>query len=165
MWVLGPPPERHIIFILRHSCLIHPPHLTRVFRPSSRGQIISFACIWLIIASRLALTSHVIKSVHQNSHTTLLTFVWEPPQFACLCRNNKHASAMIYIVHVLVCLRAICSIHTTRMTFGPLSIVPTWGNHQFPLDWLTIPKFLLSSFLTPKIMKRLSSALASFPAH
>ena len=37
------------------------------------------------------------------------------------------------------------------------------GHHLFHRNRLTIPKFLLSSFLTPKRMKRSSSIAASFP--
>ena len=137
----------------------------RVPRLSSIGQIISFACIWHIDATGLALTSHVVNSVHCISHIALLTSVREPPWFACLYHTDSCAFVMIYPMHVFVCLRATCSIHTARMTFGPLSTVPTWGHHQCLLDWLTILEFLLSSFLTPKRMKRLPSAATSFPTH
>ena len=74
MWVFGPPPIKGYHFlvlfcILTHSCLFYPPHLMRTSGPLSRKQIISFACIWHISAPRLALTSHVVKSIHRNSHT------------------------------------------------------------------------------------------------
>ena len=115
------------LWFLKHRCLLHPPHLMRISRISSGRWIISLAWIWHITPSRLALTSHVVNSIHHNSHTTLLTSIREPPRFACLCRTDSHASTAIYPVHVLVCLRAIYSVHTARMTFGPLSIVPTWG--------------------------------------
>ena len=168
MQVFGPPPVKGYHFlvlfcILTCSCLLHPPHLMWTSGPFSPKQFIFLVCIWHISAPRLALTSHVVKSIHHNSHTTLLTSVWEPPRFVCLYYTELRASSMIYPIHVLVCSRATCSIHTTWMTFGPLSIVPTWGYLQCPLNRLNIPKFLLSSFLTPKRMKRLPSGAASFP--
>ena len=116
-----------LIFILAHSSLICPPHLMQVLGPSSRGWIVSFACIWHITASGLALTSHVVNFVLHKSHMTLLTSIQEPHQFACLCCTNSCAFATIYPVHVLVCLRATCFIHIAWMTFGPLSTIPTWG--------------------------------------
>ena len=112
---------------LTHSCLLYPPHLTRTFGPLSTKQFIFLVHIWHITIPGLALTSHVVKSVHHNSHIALLTSVQEPPRFACLCRTDSWASAAIYPVHGLVCLRAFCSIHTIWMTFRPLSSVSTGG--------------------------------------
>ena len=105
--------EHHFYFL---SCLLRPPHLMRISEPSSRRKIISFACIWHIIASGLALTSHVVKSIH-----TWLS--WHLSE----SHLDLRASAVIYPMHVLVCLRASCSFHTVRMTFRTLSIIPTWG--------------------------------------
>ena len=114
--------------ILTHSCLLHPPHLTRISGPLSTKRFIFLACILHISASRLALTSHVVKSIYHNTHThTLLTSVQEPPRFACLYRTDSQSSTVIYPTHVLVCLRSFCFVHTARMTFGPLSTVPTGG--------------------------------------
>ena len=119
--------RKNIIFILAYGCLLHPPHLMWISGPSSERWIIYFAWIWHITTSRLSLASDVVKFIHHNSHTTLLTSVREPPRFACLCSTDSRASAATYPVHVLVCLRATCSIHTAWMTFGPLSTVLTWG--------------------------------------
>ena len=128
-------------------------------------KTVYFSCMYLAYkCPELALTSHVVKSVHCKSHTAFLTSVREPPQFVCLYYTDLCASAMICPMHVFVCSRATCYIHTTRMTFGPLSIAPTWGHHQCPLDRLTILEFLLISFLTPKRMKILSSIVASLLA-
>ena len=87
----------------------------RISRQLSKKWFISLPCIWHITAPWLALTSHVVKSIHRNSHTTLLTFVWETPWFVCLYHTDSRASTTIYPVHVLVCLRATCSIHTAWM--------------------------------------------------
>ena len=131
MWYFGPPPikECHFLLlfcILTLSCLFYPPHLTRTSGPLSTKWFLFLACIWHISAPGLVLTLHVVKFVHRNTHThTLLTSVWEPPWFACLYCTLSQASATIYPTQVLVCLRAFCSIHTTWMTFGSLSTVPT----------------------------------------
>ena len=135
-----------------------------ISEPSSGGRIISFADIWHITAFGLALTSHVVKSVHRNSHTALLTSVRDPPWFACLYRTDLDASVTFYPMHVLVCLRVTYSIHTAWMTFGPLSTVPTWGTACATANRLTILEFLLRYFLTSKRMKRLLSTTTSFPA-
>ena len=125
MWDSGPSPQKAHHFISTYNCLICPPHLTRVSGPSPGAWIIYFACIQHITTSGLALTSHVVKSIHHNSHTALLTSVREPPQFLCIYHIDSRASPVIYPMHVLVCLRATCSIHTTRITFRPLSSIPT----------------------------------------
>ena len=132
MQVFGPPPIKGYHFsvlfcILTHSCLFYPLHLTRTSRPLSTKWFIFLACIWHRTSLGITLTSHVVKSIHRNSHTALLTFIREPPQFACLCRTESCAFVAIYLVYVLVCLRAIYSIHTMRITFGPLSTSPTKG--------------------------------------
>ena len=127
MWESRPSPRNAHHFISAYNCLIHPSQLTQVSRPLHGGWIISFACIWCITTFRIALTSHVVNSILHNSHMTLLTSIREPPQFVCLCRIDSRASAAIYPVHVLVCLRATCSIHAMWMTFGPLSTIPIWG--------------------------------------
>ena len=121
---------------LTHSCLLYPLHLMRTFGPLSTKQFIFIACIWQISAPELVLTLHVVNSVHHNSHTTLLTSVWESPLFACLCRTESRASVVIYPMHVLVCLRATCSIHTVQMTFGPLSTILTRGTtYATTISW------------------------------
>ena len=124
MRVLGPPPikERHFYF---YHIAIYFIHHTLCGSLDHCSEDDSF--LLHITASRLALTSHVVKSTHHNSHMTLLTSVREPPWFACLYCIDSCASTTIYLMHVLVCLRAICSIHTARMTFGPLSTILTWG--------------------------------------
>ena len=114
-------------FVSAYNCQIRPAYLMWVSRPPLGGWIIYFACIWHINSSRLACSPYVVNYSHHNSHTTLLTSVREPPQFACLCRTDSCASVTIYPVHVLVCLRATCSIHAAWMTFGPLSTILTWG--------------------------------------
>ena len=130
MRVFGPPPVKDwnftFIFCI-YDCLFSL-HLKRTSGPSSTKPFLLLPCIRHICVHGLALTSHVVKSVHRNTHThTLLTSIREPTQFACLCRTISQAFAAIYPTHVLVCLRAFFYIHTTWMTFGPLSIISTWG--------------------------------------
>ena len=125
-----------IFVFLTHSYLFHPPHLMQTSIPLSTKQFLFLACIWHINAPGLALTSHVVKFIHWNSHIALLTSVQEPPWLACLCRTYSRSSTAIYPMHVLVCLRAFCSIHTMWMTFGPLFTVPTWGTARATtVDW------------------------------
>ena len=143
MQILGPPLVRNIIFIfVTYSCLLHPPHLMRIYKPSSKRWIISFACIWHIIASRLALTSHVFKSIHHNSHTSLLTSIREPPRFACLCRDLSRACIGMFESHLL-CPYYADDLWTTVHH-------PDMGHRLCHCNQLTILEFLLSSFLTPK---------------
>ena len=87
--------------LLTDSYLLCPPHLLRISEPSSRRQIISVSCIWHITASGLALTSHVVNSIYHNSHTTLMTSVQEPPQFACLCHDLSRACIGMFKSHLL----------------------------------------------------------------
>ena len=119
--------------------------------------IISLACIWHIIAPVLALTSHVVKSVHHNSHTALLTSVREPPQFACLCYDLSHACIGMFKIHLL-CPYYVDDLWTTVHHLD-------MGHRLCHRNRLTILEFLLSSFLIPKRMKRWPSAVASFLAH
>ena len=68
------------------------------------------------------------SSSSTTTHThALLTSVREPPRFACLCHTVLQASAAIYPTHVLVCLRAFCSIHIVWMTFAPMSTILKLG--------------------------------------
>ena len=69
-----PPPVKDCNFsfyfaFLTHSCLFHSPHLTWTTGPLSTKQFIFLARIWHINASGLVLTSHVVKSIHINTHT------------------------------------------------------------------------------------------------
>ena len=122
MRVFRPPPVKghFFYFLLAHTSVLLPLHLMWISGPLSKKWIISLTCILHITPPRLALTSHVVKSIHHNSHIALLTFVRDPPWFACLCHTDSRASAAIYPMHVLVCLRATFSILTTRLTYGPL---------------------------------------------
>ena len=130
--VLKPPPVKDCNFsfyfvFLAYSRLFHSPHLTRTSGPLSRKQFLFLACIWHINALGIALTSHVVKSIHRNTHTcspdlcprATLVCVALSHRLASLCRDLS--------THVLVCLNTLCSVHTAWMTFGPLSTVSTWG--------------------------------------
>ena len=78
-------------------------------------------------------------------------------QLVCLCCNLSHACIGMSKSHMLnpYCMYDLCTtVH-----------YPDMGHHLCHHNWLTILEFLLSSFLTPKRMKRWSSAAASFPAH
>ena len=101
----------------------------------------------------------------------------ELPRFLCYHVNQT--------VYVLASSWASHSIHTTnlalfyhhppsrkeaRSVFHYYSCYSSsqhhlcWYIEKFLLAWLTITEFLLSSFMTPKRMKILSSTLASFHA-
>ena len=140
--VLGPPPIKDcsfsfyfILFLTHRLSFLFTAAYTDLW--TTVHKMISFlACIWHINASVHILTSHVVQSVHRSTHThALLTSVREPPWFACLCRTDSQASAVIYPMHVLVCFRAFCFVYTTWMNFGPLSTVPTWGTTCATIDW------------------------------
>ena len=104
MRFLGPPPikECHFSFyfcILTHSCLPHSPHLTQTFGPLSTKQFTFLVCIWHITSPGLALTSHVVKSVHRNTHArspdlcSRATSICVPlsHQVTRLCHDLSHA--------------------------------------------------------------------------
>ena len=136
----GHRPLRNVIFsfcfvFLTHSCVFYSPHLTQTSGPLSTKRFLFLACIWHISAPRLALTSHVVSSIHHNTHTCSPDLNLRPPQFSCLYHTDLQASATIYPTHVLVCLRSFCYIHTAWMTFGPLSTVPTWGTACAMISW------------------------------
>ena len=131
MWIFGPSPVNECNFSFYFVFLTH--RLSFLFTApyaniwtTVHKMIYFLARIWHISSPRLALTSHVVKFIHRHTHThTLLTSVREPPRFTCLCRTVSQASATIYPMHALVCLRALCFVHTAQMTFGPLSTILT----------------------------------------
>ena len=98
---------------LTHSCLFHSPHLTWTTGPLSTKQCLFLASIWHINAPGLALTSHVVKFVHCNTHTHSPDLCPRAPSVCVPCCTISQASIVIYPMHVLVCLRAFYSIHTT----------------------------------------------------
>ena len=98
MQVFGPPPVKECYFlllfcILTHSCLFHPPHLTRTSGPLSTKRFTFLVHIWHITALRLALTSHVVNSVHRNSHTCSPDLC---PRATSVCVSLSHQLASLY---------------------------------------------------------------------
>ena len=110
--------------------------------PSSRGRIISFACIWHITSSILACTPYVVQSIHHNSHMTLLTFVRDSPRFVCLCHDLSHACIGMF-ESPLLCPYCVDDLWT-------IVHHPDIGHRLCHHNRLTILEFRLSSFLTPK---------------
>ena len=170
MQVFGPPPVKGYHFsvlfcILTHSCLFYPPHLTRTSGPLSTKWFNFLACIWHRSAPGLALTSHVVKFVHRNSHICSLDLcpratsvcVPLPHGLACLYRDLSHACIGMSKSHLL-------NPYCTDDLWTTIHY-PDMGHLLCHRNWLTILEFLLSSFLTPKRMKRLPSVADSFPAH
>ena len=128
MQVFGPPPIKEcnftfiFVFIVVFSTAPYADLWTTIHK------MIYFSYTYSAYKFLQTCTYIACSQVHPPQHThALLTSVREPPQFECLCRTNSRASVVIYSTHVLVCLRAFCSVHTARMTFGPLSTIPTWA--------------------------------------
>ena len=147
--------SRH--FISTYNCLIRPLHLMWILRPSSGGRIISFACIWHITTSKIALTSCVVKSVHHNPELcprATSVCVPLPHRLTCLCRDLSRACIGMFKSHLL----------------RPYYVDDLWTTVHHPdmehrlchRNRLTILEFLLSSFLTPKRMKRSRAKLLPF---
>ena len=121
------------------------------------------AHIWHINSSGLVLTSHVVKSVHINTYTcspdlyprATSVCVSVSHHLAGLCRDLSHACIGMFESHLL-CQYYIdylwTNVHCLDM-----------GHHLCHRNRLTILEFILSSFLTPKRMKRFPSTAASFP--
>ena len=152
-----------MFFILTHSYLLHPLHLMRISGPLSRRRIISLACIWHISAPRTC-THITCSQVHppQLTHGSLdlclrATSVCMPlsHQLVCFCHDLSRACIGMFKRHFLH------PYYTDDLwiTVHRLDMV----HHLCHLNRLTILEFRLSSFLTPKRMKRFPSIVASFP--
>ena len=113
--------------------------------------MISFlACIWHINSSRIVLTSHVVKSVHRNTHTrsfdlcSRATSVYMPllHRLASLCHDLSHACIGMF-ESPLLCPYCMDDLWTIVHR-------PDIGHRLCHRNRLTILEFRLSSFMTPK---------------
>ena len=155
MRVFGPPPVKghpfssYFYFILTHSCQLHPPHLTWTFGRLSTKQFIFLVSIWHITTPGLALTSHVVKSVHYNSHTrspdlcSRATSVCMPlpHRLVGLCRDLSHSCIGMFeslLLHPYCTDDLWTSVHHSDR-----------GHRLCHRNRLTTLEFRLSSFLTP----------------
>ena len=111
---LGHHPLRVTIFlvlfcILTHSCLLHPPHLTRISGPLSTKRFLFLACIFHRSAPGIVLTSHVVKSIHHNTHISSpdlfprATSVCMPLSHCLpgLCRDISHTCTGMFEILLL----------------------------------------------------------------
>ena len=128
---------------------VHPPHLMRTSGPLSTKRFIFLVRIWHITAPELALTSHVVKFVHCNTHTRSLDLcpratsvcVPLPHCLAGLCCDLSHACIGIFeslLLHPYYADDLWTSVHHLDMGQCPC--------HH---NRLTTLEFRLSSFLTP----------------
>ena len=98
MWVFRPPPVKgyHVLVlfcILTYSCLFYPPHLMQTSGPLSTKLFIFLSCIWHRTTFKLALTSHVVNSIHCNSHTCSPDLY---PRATLVCVPLPHRLASLY---------------------------------------------------------------------
>ena len=152
--VLGLPPIKKCNFSFYFVFLTH--RLSFLFTApyadlwTTVHKMISFlACIWHISAPELALTSHVVKFIHRNTHTCSpdlclrATSVCVPlsHRLAGLCHDISHA----------------CTSMFESLLLYPYCVDDLWTSVHHPdkghrlCHWnrLTTLEFCLSSFLTP----------------
>ena len=154
MWFFGPLPVKDCNFsfyfaFLTHSCLFNSPHLTWTTRPLSIKNYIFLACIWHINAPGPALTLHVVKFIHHNTHTCSPNLY---PRATSVCMPLPH-----YLAGLCCDLSHTCIGMFESLLLLPYYIDDLWtsihrpnmGHRSCIPSQLTTLEIHLSSFLTP----------------